>query len=136
MPSRILRAAHFTDAQVLAFFEAVMTRWTTNAPLMAVGGFSYSYPSEEWRRAVGGSNTFFVSSATLSARDAAFSIHFRRSRDGTGPDEISVSWSQQDTDGPDFPAEDAAALQDLTERLERRELPPASPLPLGLPSPG
>lgn len=115
MPVRIVRSGRLPDSQVLLLFETVMRRWPTNNPLMAVGGFSYSYPSDEWLKAVRSADTFLVTSATVSERDAAFSLHFRRGRDDAMPDEIQLSWGDPGARQAHFPAEDAQSLAALVE---------------------
>lgn len=131
MPRRIVRPGRIADSAVIELMEAVMMRWRTNHPLMAVGGFSYSRPSEEWLRALEGRDTFFVSSATVSERDAAFTLHFRRSRDGASSDEITFSWREGQAPDAAFAQADAAALQAMLEGLVPAPLPASLPTPSG-----
>lgn len=101
MPLTLVEAGRVPDREVLRLFEAIMARWETNSPLMAVGGFSYSHPSDEWRRAIEDGDTAVVTSATVSARDAAFSLHFRRFADPPRC-ELRLLWRDEPgASGPD-----------------------------------
>jgi hypothetical protein len=124
MPRRIARPGRVADSEVIRLFEAVMERWPTNHPLMAVGGFSYSRPSEEWLRALQGRDTFLVSSATVSEKGAAFTLHFRRARDGVSSDEVTLSWRPGLAPDAPFGEADAAALEGMLEDMAPAPTPP------------
>ena len=127
MPKRIVRPGRIADSQVISLLEDVMLRWQTNHPLMAVGGFSYSRPSEEWLRALEGRDSFVVSSATISEKGAAFTLHFRRARDGVSSDEVTLTWRPGTLPDAPFAEADAAELQGMIEGLIPALPPPALP---------